>query len=54
MGSALQVLEGMVQEIEQLQFKVLLPLPEVTACRNGKHSRGDTSPPRESRLLSGA
>lgn len=50
MGSALQVRRLWYR----LQFKVLLPLPEVTACRNGKHSRGYTSPPRGSRLLLGA
>lgn len=33
MGSALQVLEGVLQEIQWLQFKMLLLLPEVTACK---------------------
>lgn len=54
MGSALQVLEGVLQEIWWMQFKVikLLPLPEITACRNRKQRMGYLSCPVGCRLLS--
>lgn len=51
MGSALQVLEGVLQEIWWLQFEVLLPLPEVTACRNRKQRMGYLFSPGDFWLL---